>query len=123
MGFGQPLFPRGSYLTGRLADGMPPGRLWGKGSLTTTFDRLVLPNARLPITVKVIALPKYRITPDGRIKGKGHAKRDDAEWIFLPPLALVELPRRGALASHLGQGEEASAASDGGRDGESACGL
>jgi len=107
MGFGKPLFPRGSYLTGRLADGTPPGRLWGKGSLTIEFDRLVLPSARLPISVKVIAVPKYKVSRDGRILGKGHAKRDAAEWVFPPlwPVAALELPRRGPWPAIKGREE------------------
>jgi hypothetical protein len=107
MGFGQPLFPRGSYLTGRLADGTPPGRLWGKGSLTIEFDRLVLPSARLPISVKVIAVPKFKVSRDGKILGKGHAKRDAAEWVLPPlwPLAVAELPRRGPWPAIKGKEE------------------
>ncbi len=107
MNFGKPLFPRGSYLTGRLADGTPPGRLWGKGNLTLEFDRLVLPNARIPISVKVIALPKYRVTPDGKILGKGHARRDVAEWMFPPlwPADVINLPRRGPYPALKGKEE------------------
>ena len=54
-----------------------PGRLFGRGSLTIGFDSLVLPDAvTLPMAVKVIAAPKCKVSPDGRIMGKGHAKRD-----------------------------------------------
>jgi hypothetical protein len=98
MNFGRPLFPRGSYLTGSLAGGTPPGRLRGKGNLVLEFDRVVISdNIRLPISVKVIAAPKYRVSPDGKILGKGHAKRDAAEWVIPPlwPVAAAELPRRG----------------------------
>ncbi len=98
MNFGRPLFPRGSYLTGRLAGGTPPGRLHGKGTLVIEFDRVVVSDeVRLPISVKVIAAPKYRVSPDGKILGKGHAKRDAAEWVMPPlwPVAAAELPRRG----------------------------
>jgi hypothetical protein len=108
MNFGKPLFPRGSYLTGRLAAGAPPGRLWGKGDLTIEFDRLVLPDAvRIPISAKVIALPKYRITPDGKILGRGHAKRDVAEWMFPPlwPADVINLPRRGPYPALKGEEE------------------
>jgi len=50
------------------------------------LDRLVLPDAvTLPMAVKVIAAPKYKVSPDGRIMGKGHAKRDAVGWMF-PPL-------------------------------------
>ena len=39
MDFGRPLFPRGSYLTGRIEGGKAPGRLHGKGTLIINFDR------------------------------------------------------------------------------------
>ena len=86
MDFGRPLFPRGSYLTGRIEGGKAPGRLHGKGTLVINFDRVVVSDSvRIPITVKVIAALKYKISPDGKIIGKGHAKRDLAAWMF-PPL-------------------------------------
>ena len=108
LNFGKALFPRGSYLTGSLMDGDAPGRLYGKGSVTIGFDRLVLPDsATLPISVKVIAVPKYRVSPDGRILGKGHAKRDTAMWMF-PPLWAADfanLPRRGPYPTLKGNEE------------------
>ena len=98
MGFGKPLFPRGSYLTGTIEGGKAPGRLHGKGTLILDFDRLVVSDTvRIPISVKVIAALKYKISPDGKIIGRGHAKRDLAAWMFPPlwPLDLINLPRRG----------------------------
>jgi hypothetical protein len=108
LSFGKPLFPRGSYLTGNLVDGEKPGRLYGKGSLTIGFNRLVLPNAEtLPLSVKVIAVPKYRVSPDGRIIGKGHPKRDAVAWMFPPlwPVDFANLPRRGPYPTLKGNEE------------------
>ena len=108
MDFGRPLFPRGSYLTGRIEGGKAPGRLHGKGTLVINFDRLVVSDSvRIPISVKVIAALKYKISPDGKIIGKGHTKRDLAEWMFPPlwPLDLINLPRRGPWPSIKGKEE------------------
>ena len=108
MDFGRPLFPRGSYLTGRIDGGKPPGRLHGKGALVIDFDRVVVSDTiRVPISVKVIAALKYRVTPDGKIIGKGHTKRDLAAWMFPPlwPLDLINLPRRGPWPSIKGKEE------------------
>ncbi len=106
--FGKPLFPRGSYLTGALMDGEATGRLYSKGSMTIGFNRLVLPDAvTLPISVKLIAAPKCKVGPDGRILGRGHAKRDAATWMF-PPLWAVDLanlPRRGPYPALKGREE------------------
>lgn len=93
-------------MTGRLAGGEEPGRFFGKGNLVIEFDRVVLPDAvRLPISVKVIAVPRYRVSPDGKILGKGHAKRDAAAWMFPPlwPVAAAELPRRGPFPAIKGK--------------------
>jgi hypothetical protein len=108
MDFGRPLFPRGSYLTGRIEGGKAPGRLHGKGTLIIDFDRLVASDSvRIPITVKVIAALKYRVSPDGKIIGKGHSKRDLAAWMFPPmwPLDLINLPRRGPWPAIKGKEE------------------
>ena len=109
MDFGRPLFPRGSYLTGRIEGGKAPGRLHGKGTLVVDFDRVVISDSvRLPISVKVIAALKYKISPDGKIIGRGHAKRDLAAWMFPPlwPLDLINLPRRGPWPSIRGKEEK-----------------
>jgi hypothetical protein len=108
MSFGRPLFPRGSYLTGSLEGGTEPGRLMGKGTLVIDFDRVVVSDSvRIPISVKVIAALKYKISPDGKIIGRGHAKRDLAEWMFPPlwPLDLINLPRRGPWPAIKGKEE------------------
>ena len=106
--FGRPLFPRGSFLTGNLMDAEAPGRFYGKGSITIRFDRLVLPDAvTLPISVKIIAAPKFKVSPDGRIIGRGHAKRDAVAWMFPPlwPVDLANLPRRGPYPALKGREE------------------
>jgi hypothetical protein len=108
MHFGRPLFPHGSYLTGRIEGGKAPGRLHGKGTLVINFDRVVVSDSvRVPITVKVIAALKYKISPDGKIIGRGHAKRDLAAWAFSPlwPLDLMNLPRRGPWPAIKGKEE------------------
>jgi hypothetical protein len=79
-----------------------------KGSLTIGFSRLVLPDAvTLPISAKVIAVPKYRVSPDGRILGKGHPKRDAVAWMFPPlwPVDLATLPKRGPYTALKGNKE------------------
>jgi hypothetical protein len=106
--FGRPLFPRRSYPTGRIEGGKAPGRLHGKGTLVINFDRLVVSDSvRIPISVKVIAALKYKISPDGKIIGKGHTKRDLVEWMFPPlwPLNLINLPRRGPWPAIKGKEE------------------
>lgn len=108
MDFGGPLFPRGSYLTGRIEGGRKPGWIVGKGSLVLDFDRLVISDSvRVPISVKVIAALKYRVSPDGKIIGKGHARRDLAEWMFPPlwPLKAATLLGRGPWPAIKGKEE------------------
>lgn len=108
MDFGRPLFPRGSYLTGRIAGGTVPGRLHGKGTLVLDFDRVVISDSvRLPISVKVIAMPRYRVSRDGKIIGKGHARRDALAWMFPPlwPVDAALLFRRGPYPAIKGKEE------------------
>ncbi len=109
MGFnGRPIFPRGSYLTGHLVSGKKPGRLFGKGNLVITFDRVVVSNTvRIPISVKVIAAPKYHVSADGKILGKGHRKRDIAEWMLPPlwPIDAITLLKRGPYPAMKGKEE------------------
>ena len=94
--FGQSL-PRGSYLVGRLEAAKNPGHFVGKGSLTLQFDRIGLPGGDMPIQAKVIAVNGYHVDREGKINGKGHAKRDVAEWMFPPmwPWKVIMLPARG----------------------------
>jgi hypothetical protein len=95
--FGQQAFPRGSYLVGHLEAEKDPGHLWGKGYLKLQFDRIGLPTGDLPLEAKVIATKGYRVDRQGKIDGKGHAKRDVAEWLLPPlwPWKVIMLPARG----------------------------
>jgi hypothetical protein len=95
--FGQTVFPRGTYLVGHLADDKDPGHFWGKGFLKIEFDRIGLPGADLPLSAKIIAVNGYKVDRDGKIVGKGHAKRDIVEWLFPPlwPWKIISLPMRG----------------------------
>ena len=94
--FGQPL-PRGSYLVGHLEAAKNPGHFVGKGYLTLQFDRIGLPGGDMPIQAKIIAVSGYHVDREGKINGKGHAKRDAAEWMFPPlwPWKVIMLPARG----------------------------
>lgn len=95
--FGRQAFPRGSMLGGRLEAAKEPGHFWGKGNLKITFDRVILPNGDYPVPAKIIAAKGLRVDKKGDIDGKGHAKRDVAEWMFPPlwPWKIVMLPARG----------------------------
>jgi len=95
--FGRPVFPRGSMLAGHLEDDKEPGHFVGKGYLKITFDRVIVPSGDLPLPAKVIAAKGYKVDKDGDIKGKGHAKRDVAEWMIPPlwPWKVIMLPARG----------------------------
>jgi hypothetical protein len=96
--FGQTLFPRGTYIVGHLADDKDPGHFWGKGYLKIEFDRIGLPSADVPLSAKIVAVSGgYRVDKEGKIIGKGHAKRDVAEWLFPPlwPWKIITLPARG----------------------------
>lgn len=95
--FGRPAFPRGAMLGGHLEGAKDPGHLWGKGYLRITFDRVILPFGDLPVPAKVIQAKGFKVNKSGDIEGKGHAKRDLAEWMIPPlwPWKLVSLPMRG----------------------------
>ena len=95
--FGREIFPRGTYLTGRLEGYKDPGHFFGKGWLQLEFDRIVLPNTDLPVPGKIIAVRGYRVEREGKIRGHGHAKRDAIEWIFPPlwPWKALTLPAEG----------------------------
>jgi len=95
--FGQQAFPRGSYLVGHLESAKDPGHFWGKGNLKLQFDRIGLPSGDLPLEAKVIATRGYKIDKEGKIDGKGHAKRDLIEWMLPPlwPWKVIMLPARG----------------------------
>jgi len=95
--FGQQAFPRGSYLVGHLEAAKDPGHFWGKGNLQLQFDRIGLPSGDLPLEAKIIATRGYKVDKQGRIDGKGHAKRDIVEWMIPPlwPWKVIMLPARG----------------------------
>jgi hypothetical protein len=95
--FGQQAFPRGSYLVGHLEDAKDPGHFVGKGYLKIQFDRIGLPTGDLPLETKVIATNGYKVDKEGKIDGRGHAKRDVVEWMLPPlwPWKVIMLPARG----------------------------
>lgn len=95
--FGQQAFPRGSYIVGHLEAAKDPGHFVGKGYLKLQFDRIGLPAGDLPLEAKVIATRGYKVDREGKIDGKGHAKRDVAEWMLPPlwPWKVLMLPARG----------------------------
>ena len=95
--FGEQVFPRGSYLVGHLESAKDPGHFFGKGNLKLQFDRIGLPSGDLPLDVKIIATRGYKVDREGKIVGKGHAKRDVAEWMMPPlwPWKVIMLPARG----------------------------
>ena len=95
--FGQQAFPRGSYLVGHLESAKDPGHFFGKGYLKLQFDRIGVPTGDLPLEAKIIATRGYKVDKEGKIDGKGHAKRDIAEWMIPPlwPWKVMMLPARG----------------------------
>src|SRR5215470_6277712 len=74
--FGVSVFPHGASLGGRLSEYRDPGHLWGKGWMQLDFDRIVLPGTEVPISTKVVSAPRLKVDAQGKIHGKGHAKRD-----------------------------------------------
>jgi len=103
---GRQAFPRGSYLTGRLDDYRDPGHFYGKGWLSIQFDRLVLPGqGEVPLAAKVVSVPRYKTDREGKIDGKGHAKRDTIEWMIpvLWPVKVLTLPGRGPYPTLKGE--------------------
>src|SRR5215467_2662093 len=95
--FGRMLFPRGAMLGGHLEAEKDPGHFAGKGYLKIAFDRVILPYGDLPVPAKVIQAKGFKVDKKGDIDGKGHAKRDVAEWMVPPlwPWKVVSLPMRG----------------------------
>jgi hypothetical protein len=95
--FGRPAFPRGAMLGGHLEAEKDPGHFAGKGYLKIAFDRVILPYGDLPVPAKVIQAKGFKVDKKGDIVGKGHAKRDVAEWMIPPlwPWKVVSLPMRG----------------------------
>jgi hypothetical protein len=103
--FGHPAFPRGAMLGGHLQDYKDPGHFVGKGWLQLEFDRLILPGEVVPLSAKIVASPHMKVDAQGDIRGKGHAKRDTAEWMIpiLWPIKIVTLPARGPYPTLKGE--------------------
>ena len=90
--------PWGSVLVGRFEDYKDPGHLVGKGWMELKFDRMIIqPDTVIPVSARVVEVPKYPVDRQGRILGKGHPVRDTVEWLIpvLWPIDLINLPRRG----------------------------
>ena len=95
--FGRSLIPRGAYVSAHLKNYSDPGHFVGKGWIQLEFTSLTLPGGRVPLDAKVIAATRYRVNGDGKIQGRGHAKRDAVEWAIpiLWPIKVLTLPARG----------------------------
>ncbi len=95
--YGRSVLPYGAYMEGRFEDYKDPGHLVGKGWMQLTFDRIIIGNRVIPVSAKVVQVPKYRVDRDGKILGNGHPVRDTIEWMIpvLWPIDLINLPRRG----------------------------
>jgi hypothetical protein len=103
---GRVLAGRGYYLVGRLADFHDPGRFFGKGWIKLEFDRMVISETNdVALSAKVVAARGYKVDADGRIRGKGHPKRDAIGWLFpfLWPVKMVTLPMRGPRPTMKGE--------------------
>lgn len=96
--YGRSTFPYGSYMVGHFEDYKDPGHFVGKGYMELKFDRMVIePDTVIPVSARVVAVPKYNVDKQGRILGNGHPVRDTVEWLIpvLWPIDLINLPRRG----------------------------
>jgi len=95
--FGRVAIPHGAFFVGRLESYRDPGRFLGKGWIKLEFDRLILPNAEVPISGKVVSVGGFTVDADGKILGHGHTGRDVLGWTFPPlwPIKLFTLPMRG----------------------------
>jgi len=85
-------------LAGYFQEYRDPGHFFGKGWMELAFDRLVLPSGlTLPLSAKVISVNHYKVDREGKIRGRGHPKRDAIEWAVpvLWPEKVVTLPARG----------------------------
>lgn len=103
--FGCAAFPRGTELAGRFVDSKEPGRFFGKGWIQLEFDRLIFFDGEAPIAAKVISVHGFKVDSDGKIMGRGHAKRDAVGWAipFLWPIKVATLPLRGPRPSLKGE--------------------
>jgi hypothetical protein len=95
--YGRSVLPYGAMMEGRFEDYKDPGHFVGKGWMQLSFDRIIIGNRVIPVSAKVVQVPKYRVDQQGRILGNGHAVKDTVEWLIpvLWPIDLINLPRRG----------------------------
>jgi hypothetical protein len=104
--FGHSVFPRGAELSGHLQDYQNPGHFVGKGWIEIDFDRIILPGAQVfPLSAKVISAPHMKVDAEGKVRGRGHPKRDAALWavpVFWP-VKLLTLPARGPYPTFKGE--------------------
>jgi hypothetical protein len=95
---GHTVFARSGDLGGSFQEYRDPGHFFGKGWMELTFDRLVLPGGvTVPLSARVISIRHFRVDREGKIRGRGHPKRDAVEWAvpILWPEKVVTLPARG----------------------------
>jgi hypothetical protein len=61
----------------------------------------------MPLDAKVIATRGYKVDKTGAIDGKGHARRDVAEWMIPPlwPWKIIMLPARGPRPTLKGESQ------------------
>lgn len=99
------LFPSGSEWAGQFAAFKAPGRLGGKGWIKIDFNRLILPDGIAPVRVRVISVSGFKVDAEGRIRGRDHPRRDEADWSdpFLWSGNLVTLPEQGPLPARKGE--------------------
>jgi len=104
--FGHSVFPRGAELSGHLQDYQNPGHFVGKGWIEIDFDRIILPGAQVfPLSAKVVSAPHMKVDAEGKVRGRGHPKRDAALWavpVFWP-VKLLTLPARGPYPQFKGE--------------------
>src|SRR5258706_2819935 len=95
--FGRPVFPRGAFLSGRLAEFRDPGHFYGKGRFKVELVGLRVPGGTFPLSAKIGSVQHYRVDAEGDIRGRGHARRDAVEWTIpiLWPEKIITLPARG----------------------------
>jgi hypothetical protein len=104
--FGHSVFPRGAELSGHLQDYQNPGHFVGKGWIELDFDRIILPGAQvIPLSAKVISAPHLKVDAEGKVRGRGHPKRDAILWAIpvFWPVKIFTLPARGPFPAFKGE--------------------
>jgi len=99
------MFPRGTQLAGHFVEYRSPGRLVGKGWIKLEFDRAILPQGQAPVTARVISVQGFKVNAEGRIEGRGHARRDAVGWAIpvLWPVKAATLLERGPVPALRGE--------------------